>query len=139
MAKSRTKIKYQIRRKTNPEIIEAVRLAMKHKPWAKVLEMMSGPKSNYNSLNLLQIDKNTSTGDTVLIIGKVLSLGSISKKLRICALSISAKAREKLNKAGATVILLTHDREIVNKLGKRVITLVGGKIIRDETEGRFIL
>ncbi len=46
---------------------------------------------------------------------------------------------EKINKAGATVVLLTHDREIVNKLGKRVITLVGGRIIRDEAEGRFII
>jgi len=46
---------------------------------------------------------------------------------------------EKINKAGATVILLTHDREIVNKLGKRVVTLVGGRIIRDEEKGRFIL
>jgi len=46
---------------------------------------------------------------------------------------------EKINKAGATVILLTHDREIINKLGKRVITLVNGRIIRDEQEGRFII
>ncbi|MFH1968388.1 MAG: cell division ATP-binding protein FtsE [bacterium] len=46
---------------------------------------------------------------------------------------------EKINKAGATVILLTHDREIVNKLGKRVITLVNGRIIRDEKEGQFII
>lgn len=46
---------------------------------------------------------------------------------------------QKINKAGTTVILLTHDREIINKLGKRVITLVGGRIIRDEAEGRFIL
>ncbi|HCC59840.1 MAG: cell division ATP-binding protein FtsE [Candidatus Staskawiczbacteria bacterium RIFOXYC1_FULL_37_43] len=46
---------------------------------------------------------------------------------------------EKINKAGATVILLTHNREIINKLGKRVITLVGGRIIRDEAEGRFII
>jgi len=46
---------------------------------------------------------------------------------------------EKINKAGATVILLTHDREVVNKLDKRVITLVGGRIIRDEKEGRFII
>jgi cell division transport system ATP-binding protein len=46
---------------------------------------------------------------------------------------------DKINKAGATVILLTHDREIVNKLGKRVITLVSGRIIRDEAEGRFII
>jgi cell division transport system ATP-binding protein len=46
---------------------------------------------------------------------------------------------EKINKAGATVILLTHDREIINKIGKRVVTIVGGKIIRDEAEGRFII
>lgn len=46
---------------------------------------------------------------------------------------------EKINKAGKTVILATHDREIVNKVGKRVITLENGRIIRDEAEGRFII
>ncbi len=46
---------------------------------------------------------------------------------------------EKINKAGTTIILLTHDREIINKLGKRVVTLVGGRIIRDESAGRFII
>lgn len=46
---------------------------------------------------------------------------------------------EKINKSGTTIILLTHNREIINKLRKRVITLVGGKIIRDEAEGKFII
>jgi cell division transport system ATP-binding protein len=46
---------------------------------------------------------------------------------------------QKINKAGRTVILATHDREIINKLGKRVITLENGKILRDEAEGRFII
>lgn len=46
---------------------------------------------------------------------------------------------EKINKAGTTVILLTHDREVINKLQKRVVTLVGGRVIRDEKEGRFII
>ena len=46
---------------------------------------------------------------------------------------------QKLNQTGKTVILSTHDREIVNKLGKRVITLEGGKILRDEAAGRFII
>ncbi len=46
---------------------------------------------------------------------------------------------EKLNEAGKTVILATHDREVINKLGKRVITIENGKIIRDEKEGRFII
>ncbi|KKP53668.1 MAG: Cell division ATP-binding protein FtsE [Parcubacteria group bacterium GW2011_GWA1_33_6] len=46
---------------------------------------------------------------------------------------------EKINKSGKTVVLSTHNREIVNKLGKRVITIENGIIIRDEERGRFII
>jgi len=46
---------------------------------------------------------------------------------------------QKINLAGTTVILSTHDREVINKLGKRVITLEKGKVIRDEEAGRFII
>lgn len=46
---------------------------------------------------------------------------------------------EKINRSGKTVILSTHDKEIINKLGKRVITIEKGKIIRDEEKGRFII
>jgi len=45
----------------------------------------------------------------------------------------------KINDLGTTVILATHDKEIINFLEKRVITLDHGKIIRDEEKGRFIL
>jgi len=45
----------------------------------------------------------------------------------------------KINQLGTTVILATHNKEIVNNLKKRVITLENGKIIRDEKIGRFIL
>ncbi|MCD6177849.1 cell division ATP-binding protein FtsE [bacterium] len=44
----------------------------------------------------------------------------------------------KIQELGATVILSTHDKEIINSLHKRVITLEKGKIIRDEQHGRFI-
>lgn len=45
----------------------------------------------------------------------------------------------KINELGTTVILATHDREIINTLGKRVITLDKGRVIRDEEKGRYIL
>lgn len=45
----------------------------------------------------------------------------------------------KINELGTTVILATHDKEIVNFLNKRVITLESGRIIRDEEKGKFIL
>lgn len=45
----------------------------------------------------------------------------------------------KINELGTTVILATHDREVINNLGRRVITLDKGRIIRDEEDGRYIL
>ena len=46
----------------------------------------------------------------------------------------------KINELGTTVILATHNREIVNTVGKRVITLDNGRIIRDQLEsGRYII
>lgn len=45
----------------------------------------------------------------------------------------------KINELGTTVVLATHDREIINKLEKRVITIDRGRIIRDEERGRYIL
>ena len=46
---------------------------------------------------------------------------------------------QKINELGTTVILATHNREVINRLGKRVITLEEGKVIRDEERGRFII
>jgi cell division transport system ATP-binding protein len=40
---------------------------------------------------------------------------------------------------GTTVILATHDQEIINGLEKRVITLEEGKLIHDEEKGKFVL
>ena len=45
----------------------------------------------------------------------------------------------KINELGTTVILATHDKEIINKLEKRVITLDNGRVIRDEENGKYIL
>ncbi len=45
----------------------------------------------------------------------------------------------RINEAGTTVLLATHNKEIINSLKKRVITLRDGKIVSDNKEGRFIL
>jgi len=45
----------------------------------------------------------------------------------------------KINELGTTIILATHDREIINMLNKRVISIDKGRIIRDEEQGRYIL
>ncbi len=45
----------------------------------------------------------------------------------------------KINQLGTTVLLATHDKEIINALERRVITLDRGRLIRDEEKGKYIL
>lgn len=46
----------------------------------------------------------------------------------------------KINELGTTVILATHNREVVNAIGKRVISIEKGKIVRDQVEnGKYVL
>ncbi len=46
---------------------------------------------------------------------------------------------QKINSLGTTVLLITHDREIVNNLKKRVITLENGRIVSDQKQGKYML
>ena len=45
----------------------------------------------------------------------------------------------RINELGTTVILATHNKEIINELGRRVISLEDGRVIRDDKKGRYIL
>ncbi len=45
----------------------------------------------------------------------------------------------KINTFGTTVVLVTHNREVVNGLRRRVITLSGGQIVSDHAEGKYLL
>lgn len=49
------------------------------------------------------------------------------------------KVLQQINDLGKTVILTTHNRDIVNKLGRRVIQLDNGHIIRDVAKGKYML
>jgi cell division transport system ATP-binding protein len=43
----------------------------------------------------------------------------------------------KINKLGTTVILASHDRDIINKAAKRVIVLERGRVIFDDEKGKY--
>ena len=45
---------------------------------------------------------------------------------------------DEINAAGTTVIVVTHNREIVNAMQKRVVTMKKGVIVSDEEEGEYI-
>jgi cell division transport system ATP-binding protein len=46
---------------------------------------------------------------------------------------------KKINDLGTTVIITTHNRGVVESLGKRVISMQNGKIVRDDKKGSYML
>ena len=46
---------------------------------------------------------------------------------------------KKINQFGTTIVLVTHNREIVNQLHRRVVTVDRGTVISDQKQGKYIL
>lgn len=46
---------------------------------------------------------------------------------------------KKINEMGTTVILTTHNKGVIDSVGKRVITMENGKVVRDDKNGKYSL
>ena len=46
---------------------------------------------------------------------------------------------QKINDFGTTIVLVTHNREVVNALRRRVVTLADGRIASDHAHGKYLL
>ena len=46
---------------------------------------------------------------------------------------------KRINEMGTTVLLTTHNKGVIDSIGKRVVTMDKGKIIRDEEHGKYSL
>jgi cell division transport system ATP-binding protein len=46
---------------------------------------------------------------------------------------------KRINELGTTVILTSHNKGVVDSLGKRVVTMDNGHVVRDDKEGRYVL
>ena len=110
--KTKTKIDKQIQKKSNKELIETIIAAKKKDKWLKVAGILSGPRRKTVSLNLGKINENSKDGETIIVPGKVLSQGEISKKVKIVALGFSEKAKEKLLKSNI------HSSSIIEEIKK---------------------
>lgn len=49
------------------------------------------------------------------------------------------KILQKIHKLGTTVLLTTHDKNIVDEVGGRVITMEKGKVVRDDKNGKYVI
>jgi large subunit ribosomal protein L18e len=101
--------------KTNPElnrlISELYNLSVRENApiWRTVALRLEGSLANRPVINLSRLDRLVNSGDSVIVPGKVLGSGRISKKITVSAYAISSSARAKLEKAGCQI----HDIETV--------------------------
>lgn len=106
---SKTHIKKKTARKTNLILVETIKEARKNPAWFKLSHILSGPTRKQTAINLSQLDKESKAGDTIIIPGKVLSQGELTKKLRLCALSFSEKAIEKMKKTKSEAVSILEE------------------------------
>ena len=97
--KTKTKIDKQIEKKTNSELVETIIAAKKKDKWLEVAGVISSSRRNSIEINLNELESKVKDGELVVIPGKILSQGELTKKVKIVALKFSEKAREKLSKA----------------------------------------
>ena len=46
---------------------------------------------------------------------------------------------KKINDLGTTVVLTTHTKDVIDSLGKRVVTMEEGRIVKDDSKGHYLL
>lgn len=46
---------------------------------------------------------------------------------------------KKINDLGTTVILTTHNKGVIENIGRRVVTMEKGKVVRDDKEGKYVI
>jgi cell division transport system ATP-binding protein len=112
----------QIRRKV-PEILRLVGLAGKVHNYPDELsggeqQRVSVARSFVNHPPLLLADEPTGNLDPVTSIGIMQLL-------------------YRINRTGTTVLVVTHDREMVDKMRRRVVELDGGRVVRDVAAGGY--
>src|SRR3989344_3528476 len=83
MAISKTSINKRIPRKKDSYIVDTLYVAKKSKKWHSIAQIVSAGRRNYSAVNLKRIEKECSDGDLIVVPGKVLGAGILTKKLRV--------------------------------------------------------
>ena len=111
-------------KKRVPEILTLVGLAEKYKSFPRELsggeqQRVALARALVNRPNILLADEPT---------------GNLDPKNSLDIMRLL----EEINERGTTVLVVTHNREIVNSFKKRVITMRKGVIVSDEQEGGYL-
>lgn len=91
--------------------------------YKRVAELLRKRNRLKNGVNLLTLEKHCNAGETAVVPDRLLSLGKITKKLTVAAISVSKPAAKKLQAAGCTVISIKQLIE-QNPTGKGIRIII---------------
>ena len=98
--------------KTNPQLVATIdNLKAKTREteaaiWRDIALRLEKPKRNWAEANLSKLERYAKDGETIIVPGKVLAAGSISKKITVAAFSFSKAAAKAIVEAGGKTLTL---------------------------------
>ncbi|MBS3082082.1 50S ribosomal protein L18e [Candidatus Pacearchaeota archaeon] len=122
MVISKTSINKRIPRKKDNYIVDTLFISKNSKKWQSVAQIISGSRRKYSAVNIGRIEKESSEGDLIVVPGKVLGNGNLSKKLKVCALYFSESAVDKIKQnKGEVVQIIDEIKNNPNAEGVKLI------------------
>ncbi len=73
--------------------------------WKRIAQDLEAPSRKRRIVNLFAIQANAIDGETVIVPGKVLGEGDLTKKVTVAAFSFSDEAKSKINKSGKALTI----------------------------------
>jgi len=80
--------------------------------WRSVAEILEKPSRNRPAVNLSKIERYSREGEMIIVPGKVLASGKLTKKVTIAAIAFSEQALRKIKSIGARAITIEEAMRI---------------------------
>ena len=120
--------KMQKTRKSNSDLINTISLLKEASRkndapiWKSIAKKLEGPNRNWPIVNISKIEYNISKNGKVVIPGKIMGSGNLSKKVTVSAYSFTRTAIQKIEKAGGKCMIF-NDFIKKNPTGKDVVVI----------------
>lgn len=117
------------KRKLNPNLVKLIDELLSAsaendaKVWKEIAERLAKPLRNYAEVNLGKLERYGKEDEMILVPGKVLGSGMVSKPLTVAAWRFSESAREKIESVGGKCLSFSEALK-VNPEGKKVRIIV---------------
>ena len=118
----------RINRKSNAELIQSITSLKKAARdndapiWRSIAKRLEGPSRNWPTVNISKLEYNSQKNSKIVVPGKLMGSGNLTKKITVSAYSFTKSATEKIEKAGGKCL---HYSDFIksNPKGKDVMVI----------------